>query len=239
MVRELVTDYRSSNKASRGCHLSNWPSSACLLLCSSHNGLLGAPATCQTCFPLRALVLCLWCSLGVPRWLAFLNLKLHCLHPLVLPPDCLIALVNIWHITCSIYLLFISPQECRFHENTNIWGLFSLSNAVFQCLEQCLEHRERLSKCLLNELKKIGEGRDSQRSYFKVSLSRIRQGAGTRHTSRSRFLLTETRLCLPIPSQGNLPRKEEMVSVDENGQRWKQIVFLSIKYLCPLIGIKM
>lgn len=93
----------------QGRHLSRLPSRTCLLL-SSHNGLLAVSAACQTCSSLRALALCLWCSsLRSPN--ALLNLKLHCLHPLVLPPDCLIALRKSWHITNSVCLLFTSPTR--------------------------------------------------------------------------------------------------------------------------------
>lgn len=93
----------------QGCHLSKLPSRTCLLL-ASHNGLLAVSAAWQTCSLLRALALCLWCSsLRSPNTL--LNLKLHYLHPLVLLPDCLIALRNSWHITNSVCLLFTSPTR--------------------------------------------------------------------------------------------------------------------------------
>lgn len=152
----------------------------------SIRGLSSLQAT-SLCLPLTLLQLQWppWSSCNLPEVLPPQSLSTlpamlvpNCLHPLVLPPDSLITLVNIWHITCSICLLFISPQKCQFHKNwhlMSVWWLFSLSSAVFQCLEQCLEHRKRLNNGLLNELKKIGKGRDSKRSYFKVSLSRIPQ----------------------------------------------------------------
>lgn len=89
-----------------------------------------APAASQTCY------------LQVPDRLGLLNLKLHCPHPQVLPPYCLWAPGNIWHLTQNVYYLSL-PQE-----STNVWQLISLFSAVSQCLEQCLTHSSKTQHML-------------------------------------------------------------------------------------------